>query len=132
MEHAKTLPAQPSDEAETWPVDGAHRQVALARSGASTLEQWRCLFTRSLHDVTRNIGANIGKTMQNVSTSLITIALYQNMGKGNVVTVQERDRLGVLFFVTINGLFGPLFGTVQAFSPEVSRAVFMTLGAMGV
>jgi ABC-type multidrug transport system ATPase subunit len=88
--------------------------------GASGLEQWTCLFLRCLQDVGRNKGATIGKVMQNLSTSLITIALFKNMGTGEVVAVQERDLYGVLFFMIINGLFGPLFGTVQAFSPEVN------------
>lgn len=84
------------------------------------MEQWVCLFSRCLHDVKRNGGANIGKVMQQLSTAVITIALYVNMGSGDVVAVQERDLTGILFYLVVNGLFGPLFATVAEFSPEVN------------
>jgi hypothetical protein len=41
-----------------------------------------------------------------------------NQASSTIVLVQNKQAL--LFFITINGLFGPLFGTIQAFAPEVS------------
>jgi len=32
----------------------------------------------------------------------------------------EMNTTALIFFITISGLFGPLFGTIQAFAPEVS------------
>jgi hypothetical protein len=48
------------------------------------------------------------------------IALYGNMNDAKVVNVVEMNTTALIFFITISGLFGPLFGTIQAFAPEVS------------
>merc|ERR1712050_446345 len=34
--------------------------------------------------------------------------------------IVQTNITALLFFITISGLFGPLFGTIQAFAPEVS------------
>merc|ERR1711988_1728706 len=47
------------------------------------------------------------------------VGLYSDLNKGGVVGVISANIGALLFFITINGLFGPLFGTINAFAPEV-------------
>merc|ERR1712050_365115 len=37
--------------------------------------------------------------------------------------IVQTNITALLFFITISGLFGPLFGTIQAFAPEVSIVI---------
>jgi hypothetical protein len=48
------------------------------------------------------------------------ILLYSNLRDGDVVSINEMNITALIFFITISGLFGPLFGTIQNFAPEVS------------
>jgi ATP-binding cassette subfamily G (WHITE) protein 2 len=59
------------------------------------------------------------KLAQGLITTVIVVGLYSNLDKGGVTQVISANVGALLFFITINGLFGPLFGTINAFAPEV-------------
>eukprot|EP00441_Pelagodinium_beii_P040033 CAMPEP_0197626442 /NCGR_PEP_ID=MMETSP1338-20131121/5408_1 /TAXON_ID=43686 ORGANISM="Pelagodinium beii, Strain RCC1491" /NCGR_SAMPLE_ID=MMETSP1338 /ASSEMBLY_ACC=CAM_ASM_000754 /LENGTH=636 /DNA_ID=CAMNT_0043196983 /DNA_START=45 /DNA_END=1955 /DNA_ORIENTATION=+ len=90
------------------------------KHGASYLEQFVLLYQRLFRDFARNKVALIIKFVQAVSTSALMIGLYSNLDGGAVVEITVSNVSALLFFITINGLFGPLFGTIQAFAPEVN------------
>merc|ERR1712110_1227231 len=46
--------------------------------------------------------------------------LYGNMRDGKIVIINQSNITALLFFLTVSGLFGPLFSTIQAFAPEIS------------
>jgi ABC-type multidrug transport system ATPase subunit len=86
----------------------------------SYLEQFTLLYKRIFLDAVRNKVAIIIKLVQGLVTTLLMIVLYGNMNDAKVVSVIEMNTTALIFFITISGLFGPLFGTIQAFAPEVS------------
>eukprot|EP00933_Yihiella_yeosuensis_P060504 TRINITY_DN6325_c0_g2_i4.p1 TRINITY_DN6325_c0_g2~~TRINITY_DN6325_c0_g2_i4.p1 ORF type:complete len:663 (-),score=134.85 TRINITY_DN6325_c0_g2_i4:313-2301(-) len=88
--------------------------------GTSYGEQFQLLFNRIFRDAMRNKVALIIKVVQSLMTTLIMVALYSNLDGGGVVSITVTNIGALLFFVTINGLFGPLFSTIQAFAPEVN------------
>jgi hypothetical protein len=59
------------------------------------------------------------KLVQGLITTVIMVGLYSDLNNGGVVGVISANIGALLFFITINGLFGPLFGTINAFAPEV-------------
>lgn len=83
-------------------------------------EQFVLLYRRIFRDAMRNKVALIIKFVQSISTTLITCGLYSNLDGGGVVNITVANISALLFFITINGLFGPLFSTIQAFAPEVN------------
>jgi len=89
-------------------------------ANTSYCEQFALLYRRICRDALRNKVALIIKFVQQISTTLITVALYSNIDGGGVVSITVANISALLFFVTINGLFGPLFSTIQAFAPEVN------------
>jgi len=88
--------------------------------GGSFCEEFVLLYRRILKQAIRNKLAIIIKLVQAISTTLIMCALYSNLDGGGVVAIANANISALLFFITINGLFGPLFNTIQAFSPEVN------------
>jgi len=84
------------------------------------IEQFVLLYRRIFLDAVRNKVAIAIKFVQGLVTTLLMVVLYANMNDAKVVNVVEMNMIALIFFITISGLFGPLFGTVQAFSPEVS------------
>lgn len=92
----------------------------LIQTGTSYIEQFQLLFRRVLRDAVRNKVALIIKLVQNLGTTLIMVGLYSKLDGGGVVSIAIQNTTALLFFITITGLFGPLFGTIQAFAPEVS------------
>ncbi|CAE8712497.1 unnamed protein product [Polarella glacialis] len=90
------------------------------QTGTTLIEQFVLLYRRILLDALRNKSALIIKFVQGISTTLIMVALYSNLDGGGVVSITVANVGALLFFITINGLFGPLFGTIQAFAPEVN------------
>jgi hypothetical protein len=86
----------------------------------SFLEQFNLLYKRIFLDAVRNKFAIIIKFVQGIVTTLLLVVLYGKMNDARVVGVVEMNMTALIFFITINGLFGPLFGTIQAFAPEVS------------
>lgn len=93
---------------------------APIEASTAYIEQFTLLYQRILKDAMRNKSALIIKFVQSISTTLITVALYSNLTGGGVVPIITANISALLFFVTINGLFGPLFSTIQAFAPEVN------------
>lgn len=88
--------------------------------GTSLAEQFVLLYRRILRDALRNKVALIIKFVQCISTTLIMVGLYSDLDGGGVVNIAVANISALLFFITINGLFGPLFSTIQAFAPEVN------------
>eukprot|EP00927_Polykrikos_kofoidii_P085093 TRINITY_DN9153_c0_g1_i3.p1 TRINITY_DN9153_c0_g1~~TRINITY_DN9153_c0_g1_i3.p1 ORF type:complete len:662 (+),score=85.88 TRINITY_DN9153_c0_g1_i3:47-1987(+) len=86
----------------------------------SYLEQFVLLYRRIFRDAVRNKVALIIKFAQCITTTLITVALYSDLDGGVNMIILTKNIEALLFFVTINGLFGPLFSTIQAFAPEVN------------
>lgn len=93
---------------------------APMEASTAYIEQFTLLYRRILKDAMRNKFALIIKFVQSISTTLITVGLYSNLTGGGVVPIITANISALLFFVTINGLFGPLFSTIQAFAPEVN------------
>eukprot|EP00930_Biecheleria_cincta_P018149 TRINITY_DN14231_c0_g1_i1.p1 TRINITY_DN14231_c0_g1~~TRINITY_DN14231_c0_g1_i1.p1 ORF type:complete len:657 (-),score=110.32 TRINITY_DN14231_c0_g1_i1:378-2291(-) len=89
-------------------------------ANTACVEQFSLLYRRILKDAMRNKFALILKFVQSISTTVITVGLYSNLTGGGVVPIITANISALLFFVTINGLFGPLFSTIQAFAPEVN------------
>jgi ATP-binding cassette subfamily G (WHITE) protein 2 len=85
----------------------------------SYCEQFSLLYRRSLRDAIRNKFALILKVVQGLVTTVVMVGLYSDLDGGGIVDVTSRNIGALLFFITINGLFGPLFGTINAFAPEV-------------
>jgi len=90
------------------------------QAATSFAEQFLLLYRRIFLDALRNKVALIIKFVQSISTTLITCGLYSNLDAGGVVNITVANIGALLFFITINGLFGPLFSTIQAFAPEVN------------
>jgi len=106
----------------------------LTQTGASYGEQFVLLHRRIWRDAVRNKFATILKIIQSLVTTLIMVGLYSNIDASGVINVTVMNITALLFFVVITGLFGPLFGTIQAFSPEVNivlRERMNNLYAMG-
>lgn len=82
-------------------------------------EQFSLLYRRTLREALRNKFALILKMVQGLVTTVIMVGLYSDLDSGGVPDITARNVGALLFFVTINGLFGPLFGTINAFAPEV-------------
>jgi len=89
-------------------------------TSSSFLEQFVLLYRRIFLDSARNQVAFIIKVVQSLVMTLIMVGLYSNLNGGGVVNIAVSNTSALLFFIAINGLFGPLFGTIQAFAPEVS------------
>merc|ERR1712137_802547 len=111
-------------------LDAGSSTVGLARQistgytqpppiSTSCFEQFSLLYRRTLRDAIRNKFALILKIAQGLITTIIMVGLYSDLDKGGVVGVISANVGALLFFITINGLFGPLFGTINAFAPEV-------------
>lgn len=83
-------------------------------------EQFSLLYRRIFRDAVRNKVALVIKVVQSLVTTVIMVALYSNLDGGGVVSITVSNTGALLFFITITGLFGPLFSTIQAFAPEVS------------
>jgi ABC-type multidrug transport system ATPase subunit len=111
--------------ANAAPVQELARQLSSGPGPAienqtSVIEQFVLLYKRIFRDAVRNKVAIAIKFVQGIVTTLLMIALYGNMKDAKVVNVVEMNTTALIFFITISGLFGPLFGTIQAFAPEVS------------
>jgi|Transcript_67204 ATP-binding cassette subfamily G (WHITE) protein 2 len=103
---------------------GLPRQVSTGYTqpppiSTSCFEQFSLLYRRTLRDAVRNKFALILKVVQGLITTVIMVGLYSDLDSGNVIDVISINIRALLFFITINGLFGPLFGTINAFAPEV-------------
>lgn len=102
--------------------------------GTAYGEQFALLYKRCLRDAVRNKFATLLKVIQSLVTTLIMVGLYSKIDSGGVVMITVSNITALLFFVVITGLFGPLFGTIQAFAPEVNivlRERMNNLYAMG-
>jgi len=98
----------------------SHGVGPAMEAGTSYGEQFTLLYSRIFRDAIRNKLALIIKTVQSLATTIIMVGLYSNIDGGGVVNITISNIGALLFFITITGLFGPLFGTIQAFAPEVS------------
>jgi ABC-type multidrug transport system ATPase subunit len=94
--------------------------LSAIEAETSYSEQFVLLYLRILRDATRNRLAIILKLVQGIFTALIMVGLYADLNSGGVVQITINNITALLFFIVINGLFGPLFGTIQAFAPEVN------------
>lgn len=102
--------------------------VQDTREPCSYSEQFSLLFSRIFRDYARNVFANVIKVANGLITSIIMVALYKNMNDADSTIVLIQNKQALLFFICINGLFGPLFGTIQAFAPEVSVVLRERMG----
>lgn len=82
---------------------------------SSFARQVQLVAWRSGVAVTRNRGAIIGKIAPSLFFALILGAIYSGV-ENNQKGIQ--DKIGVLFFFTINQTFGNMFGVLNAFSDE--------------
>lgn len=83
-------------------------------------EQFSLLYRRILFDAIRNKVALIIKFAQGIMTTIIMVSLYYDLDGGRVTSITTSNISALLFFLTTSGLFGPLFGTLTAFAPEVN------------
>jgi len=86
-------------------------------------EQFSLLYSRIFRDAIRNTSALAIKFAQGIVTTILMVFLYADLRGGKVVPIIQANVSALLFFITITGLFGPLFGTIQAFAPEVSIVI---------
>lgn len=112
-----------------WTPDALGKLAALnvsdgpgtsARARCSYREQFALLVSRVYRDTSRNVFANVAKLANGLVTAVIMVALYADMNSSKSTIGLVQNKQALLFFITIGGLFGPLFGTVQAFAPEVN------------
>ena len=82
---------------------------------ASVGYQFRILFGRAFTQVRRDVIPLIISVVNGIVFSLIVGSLYSEMEK---TQKGIQDRMGALFFVTVNNAFGSLFGILNVFTVE--------------
>lgn len=86
-------------------------------------EQFTLLYRRIWLDAIRNKVAVAIKFGQGIISTLLMILLFGKMRDVNNAITIQMNVTALLFFITTSGLFGPLFGTIQAFAPEVNIVI---------
>jgi ATP-binding cassette subfamily G (WHITE) protein 2 len=81
--------------------------------------QFSLLFWRSFNEIRRNKMATGIKFVTTIFFALILAAIYQDLGDDQN---SIQDRIGLLFFITINQCFGAMFGVLNTF-PEERKVV---------
>ena len=75
----------------------------------------RLIAWRSAVSVSRNKGAILGKVVPSLFLALVLAAIYSDVGEDQKAI---QDRIGALFFFSIQQTFGNLMGVLNTFLPE--------------
>jgi ATP-binding cassette subfamily G (WHITE) protein 2 len=102
-----------SDAKGSFSIEDRQMRAVIA---APLVTQTKLLFRRQWGEVSRNRFAAVFKIFNGILISAIVIFLFSGLDDSQEAI---QDRVGLLFFLVINQLFGPLFQTVAVFSKEL-------------